>query len=219
VSAEIGAVAPLSDTLRMSGGSGMAPSSRDRLSVDLHGLKGALVERARLAGTSPSGWVRATLAEALGGPAGSVDGIRPPQLQARDASRVRLTLRMPRTEATAVLAAARLAGQPPGDFVADLLAGQPAPMPASDRTEIVGALIAACAELSTFSRNLSHLVSLSRQGAFRLAEEYRPMLTTLSLDVREHLDHLTRSLADLQPRRGGGMQQRRSGATQPGARP
>lgn len=196
----------------------MAPSSRDRLSVDLHGLKAALVERARLAGTSPSGWVRATLAEALGGPAGPVDGSRPPRLQAREASRVRLTLRMSRADASAVLAAARLVGQPPGDFVADLLAGQPAPMPASDRAETVAALIAACADLSTFSRNLSHLASLLRQGDFRPAEEYRPMLTTLSIDVRGHLDHLTRSLVNLQPRRGSGMQQPRSGAAQPGAR-
>ena len=196
----------------------MAPSSRDRLSVDLHGLKAALVERARLAGTSPSGWVRATLAEALGGSAEPVSEARPPRLQARDASRVRLTLRMSRADASAVLAAARLAGQPPGDFVVDMLAGQPGPMPASDRAETVGALIAACAELSTFSRNLSHLVSLLRQGAYRPADEYRPMLTTLSIDVREHLDHLTRSLAGLQSRRGSAMQQGRSGATQPGAR-
>lgn len=197
----------------------MAPSSRDRLSVDLHGLKAALFERARLAGTSPSGWVRATLAEALGGPAGPVDGSRPPRLQARDASRVRLTLRMPRAEADAVLAAARLAGQPPGDFVADLLAGQPVPMPASDRAETVGALIASCAELSTFSRNLSHLVSLLRQGAFRPAEEYRPMLATLGTDVREHLDYFTRAMAELQPRRGSGMHQHRTGTTRTGARP
>lgn len=196
----------------------MAPSSRDRLSVDLHGLKAALVERARLAGTSPSGWVRATLAEALDGSAGPACEARPPRLEARGVSRVRLTLRMPRAEAAAVLDAARLAGQPPGDFVADLLAGQPAPMPASDRAETIGALIAACAELSTFSRNLSHLVSLLRQGAFRPAEEYRPMLTTLSIDVREHLDHLTRALVELQPRRGSGMQQRRSDPGQPGAR-
>ena len=196
----------------------MAPSSRDRLSVDLHGLKAALVERARIAGTSPSGWVRATLAEALGDLAAPVSEARPPRFEAHGVSRVRLTLRMSRADASAVLAAARLAGQPPGDFVADLLAGQPVPMPASDRAETVGALIAACAELSTFSRNLSHLVSLLRQGAFRPAEEYRPMLSTLSIDVREHLDHLTRSLADLQPRRGSGMQQRRSVAPQPGAR-
>ncbi len=196
----------------------MTPSSRDRLSVDLHGLKAALVERARLAGTSPSGWVRATLAEALDGSAepAAREAIAP-RLQARDASRVRLTLRMSRADASAVLAAARLVGQPPGDFVVDLLAGLPASMPASDRAETVGALIAACAELSTFSRNLNHLVSLLRQAAFRPAEEYRPMLTTLSLDVREHLDHLTRALVELQPRRGSGMQQRRSGPAQTGA--
>lgn len=196
----------------------MAPSSRDRLSVDLHGLKAALVERARLAGTSPSCWVRATLAEALGDPAEPVSDARPPRFEAHGVSRVRLTLRMSRADASAVLAAARLAGQPPGDFVADLLAGQPVSMPASDRAETVGALIAACAELSTFSRNLSHLMSLLRQGAFRPAEEYRPMLATLSHDVREHLDHLTRSLVDLQPRRGSGMQQRRGGTARPGAR-
>lgn len=196
----------------------MAPSSRDRLSVDLHGLKAALFERARLAGTSPSGWVRATLAEALDGSAEPAREAIAPRLRARDASRVRLTLRMSRADASAVLAAARLAGQPPGDFVADLLAGLPAPMPASDRAETVGALIAACAELSTFSRNLNHLVSLLRHGAFRPADEYRPMLTTLSIDVREHLDHLTRTLVELQPRRGSGMQQRRGGPAQPGAR-
>jgi hypothetical protein len=197
----------------------MAPSSRDRLSVDLHGLKAALVERARLAGTSPSGWVRATLAEALGDPAEPISEPRPPRFEARSVIRVRLTLRMPRAEANAVLAAARLAGQSPGDFVADLLAGQPLPMPASDRAETVGALIAACAELSTFSRNLSHLVSLLRQGAFRPAEEYRAMLATLSHDVREHLDHLTRALADLQHRRGSGMQPHRGGVPRAGARP
>ncbi len=196
----------------------MAPSSRDRLSVDLHGLKAALVERARMAGTSPSGWVRAALGEALSGSAEPAREAIAPRLKARDASRVRLTLRMSRADASAALAAARTAGQPPGDFIADLLAGRPVPMPASDRAETIGALIAACAELSTFSRNLSHLVSLLRQGAFRPAEEYRPMLTTLSLDVREHLDHLTRALVELQPRRGSGMQQRRSGPGQPGAR-
>lgn len=197
----------------------MAPSSRDRLSVDLHGLKAALFERARLAGTSPSGWVRATLAGALGDPARPVDGTRPPRLEARAAGRVRLTLRMSRDDALAVLAAARLAGQTPGDFVANLLTEQPAPMPANDRAETVGALIASCADLSTFSRNLNHLVSLLRQGAFRPAEEYRPMLATLGTDVREHLDHFTRAMAELQPRRGIGMHQRRTGANRAGARP
>ncbi len=38
----------------------MAPSSRDRITVDLHGLKAALFERALALGVSPSGLVRAT---------------------------------------------------------------------------------------------------------------------------------------------------------------
>ena len=197
----------------------MAPSSRDRLSVDLHGLKAPLFERARMAGTSPSGWVRTTLAEALKCSAEPTTEARPPRLQARDESRVRLTLRMPRADASAVLAVARLAGRPPGDFVADILAGQPAPMPAGDRAEVIGAVIAACSELSTFSRNLSHLVALLRQGAFRPAEEYCPMLATLNHDVRQHLDHLTRALADLQPRRGSGLQEHHRGTTRAGAQP
>jgi hypothetical protein len=126
---------------------------------------------------------------------------------------------MSRDDASAVLAAARLAGQAPGDFVANLLNGQPAPLPATERAETIGALIASCAELSTFSRNLSHLVSLLRQSAFRPAEEYRPMLTTLSTDVREHLDYFTRAMGELQPRRGSGMHQHRTGTTRTGARP
>jgi hypothetical protein len=44
----------------------MRPSSRDRISVDLHGLKVALLDRAQALGVSPSGLVRTTLAEALG---------------------------------------------------------------------------------------------------------------------------------------------------------
>jgi hypothetical protein len=103
----------------------MAPSSGDRLSVDLHGLKSALIERARLAGTSYSGWVRATLAEALGGSAEPAREARPPRLEAPSVTRVRLTLRMPRAEADAALAAARLAGQPAGDFVADTRSADP----------------------------------------------------------------------------------------------
>jgi hypothetical protein len=126
---------------------------------------------------------------------------------------------MSRDDASAVLAAARIAGLPAGDFVANLLTGHPAPMPTRDRAETVGTLIASCAELSTFSRNLNHMVSLLRQGAFRPAEEYRPMLATLGTDVREHLDHFTRVIAELQPRRRGGTHQHRAGDTRRGVQP
>ncbi len=70
----------------------MAPSSRDRISVDLHGLKAALFVRAQALGVSPSGLVRTTLAEALGRPLHVTE--YPARCQASHAGdRVRISLR------------------------------------------------------------------------------------------------------------------------------
>lgn len=46
----------------------MKTSSRDRISVDLRGLKAILVERAHGLDESPSAWVRKLLGDALGKP-------------------------------------------------------------------------------------------------------------------------------------------------------
>ncbi len=87
----------------------MTPSSRDRISVDLRGLKAPLFERARARGVSPSDLVRDALIDALG-------RTEPPRLDHAAAvaplpmgHRVRLSLRMSREEASATLAAARQA--------------------------------------------------------------------------------------------------------------
>ena len=77
----------------------MAPSSRDRISVDLHGLKAALHARSLAKGVSPSALVRSILAEALSLPAG--DGIEQHQAQPGPCTgerRARLCLRMSREE-------------------------------------------------------------------------------------------------------------------------
>lgn len=180
----------------------MAPSSRDRLSVDLHGLKAALVERARLAGTSPSGWVRATLAEALGR-SDPINTHRSMQsLKLGNGDRVRLCLRMSREQASATLDGARRAGLNPGDYIGGLVAGVPVLLGAGSRADHLAALIASSAELSTFSRNLHHLSKLLRHGEFRPAQEYRPMLDTLGADVRGHLALVAGALAELRPRGG-----------------
>lgn len=128
----------------------MAPSSRDRISVDLHGLKAALFRRAQALGVSPSGLVRSTLAEALG----KADPIAterpmPSRLQA-NADRVRLCLRMSREHASATMEGARRAGLNPGDYVGGLVAGVPVLMNAGSRVDHLAALIASSAELSTF---------------------------------------------------------------------
>ena len=182
----------------------MTPSGRDRISVDLRGLKAALFERARARGVSPSGLVRDALVDALG-------HIEPSGFDrlAGGASlpiegRVRLSLRMSREEALAILAAARNAGLSPGAFVAGLVAGVPALSGGASHADHLATLIASSAELSTLSRNIHHLTALLREGNVRPALEYRGMLDSLAGDVRGHLTLAAGALADLRPRSRSG---------------
>lgn len=179
----------------------MAPSSRDRISVDLHGLRAALFERARARNVSPSRLVRDALAEALGQtePGGRDRAAADAAVSAKD--RVRLTMRMSRADAVATLDAARRSGLAPGALVAGLVADVPALSAGSSRTDHIAALIASSGELSTLSRNIRHLTRLLREGNVRAALEYRDMLGTLDGDIRGHLTLASSVLADLQPRR------------------
>jgi len=178
----------------------MAPSSRDRISVDLHGLKAALFEQARARGVSPSGLVREALVDALG-QSDSSGSDRVARSAKPIEGLVRLSLRMTREEAFAILAAARHAGLSPGAFIAGLVAGVPALANGASHTDHLAALIASSAELSTLSRNIHHLTTLLREGNVRPAQEYRGMLDTLAGDVRGHLTLAAGVLADLRPRR------------------
>jgi hypothetical protein len=179
----------------------MAPSSRDRISVDLQGLKAALWERAQSTGVLPSDLVRRVLADALGQPAASAVFRTPPARRDQYAGRARLSLRMTRAQSATVMEAARRAGMNPGDYVANLVAGVPALLGGARRAEHVAALIASCAEMSSLSRNVHHLNLLLREGSSPAAQEYRVMLDTLANDVREHLCLASTVLAELRPRR------------------
>src|SRR5207249_1739190 len=114
------------------------------------GLKAALLARARAHGVSPSGFVRAMLAEALGPNEVPAQGacVAP---SAGPSQRARLCLRMARHEAQATLSAARAAGMPPGAFVAGLVAGVPVLTNGGTRTDHLAALVTSSAELATLS--------------------------------------------------------------------
>jgi len=180
----------------------MAPTSRDRISVDLRGLKAALFERARARGISPSDLVRATLADALDKAAPPITDRSLNESSEPVGDRVRLSLRMTRRDALATIAAARAAGLSPGAYVAGLVAGVPLLTTGAARSDHLAALIASSAELSTLSRDLHRLTSLLRQGSVRAAQEYREKLDTVADVVHEHLALASAVLADLRPRRG-----------------
>jgi hypothetical protein len=178
----------------------MAPSSRDRISVDLHGLKAALFERARALGVSPSGLVRTTLAEALGQTNRiNIDRSTPSHVSG-NGGRVRLCLRMSREQARATTEAARRADMNPGDYVGNLVANVPVLLAGGSRAESIAALVASSAELSTLARNIHRLTALLRQANVEPARPYREMLDTLAGDVRDHLTLAARVLSDLRPR-------------------
>jgi len=139
----------------------MARSSRDRISVDLRGLRAALLEQARAHGLRPSDLVRSAISHSLGEGAPFISS-KPVGTAQTNADRVRLTLRMPRVDALWAVRAARVAGLSPGEYVAGLVAGVPVLVHGAGRVEHLTALAASSAELSTLSRNIHHLTALLR---------------------------------------------------------
>lgn len=186
----------------------MAPSSRDRISVDLHGLRAALVERAQARRASVSVLVREAVERELG----LVDGSKAPAAAegttASAGSNVKLSIRLTSGEAERFDAAARRAGLSRGAFLAGLLANVPSlsggGICGGRRLDCLAALTASSAELSTLTRNINHLTALLRKGEARPAQEYRRMLDTLGDDVREHLKLAASVLAELRPARSSG---------------
>lgn len=178
----------------------MEPSSRNRISVDLHGLKAALMERAQALGVSPSELVRKALAEELGQSAGKLNDQFEKRMVRRKGDRTRLCLRMGREEAAATLTAAHRVGMTPGDYVAGLVAGVPAILAGGGHADHVAALLASNADLSTLSRSIHRLTNLLRQGDMVPALAYRDMLNALDGDIRRHLVLAAGVLAELCPR-------------------
>jgi hypothetical protein len=179
----------------------METSSRDRISVDLHGLKAMLWARSRALGCSPLQLVRKALADALSQPAPPAAGPLAQPTTTGSAARIRLCLRMRPEDAAATLQAAQRAGMSTGDYLAGLVAGVPALLQGGGYAETLGTLTASNAELATLSRNIHQLSTLLRRGDVEPARPYRTMLDTLARDVRQHLDLASNVLTDLQPRR------------------
>lgn len=180
----------------------MAPSSRDRISVDLHGLGAALIERAQARRASVSVLVREAVERELG----LVDGLKEPGgatgIAASARPTVKLSLRLTSGEAERFNAGARRAGLSRGAFLTGLLANVSSLSGgAGSRLDCLAALTASSAELSTLSRNINHLTALLRKGEVRPAQEYRRMLDTLGDDVRAHLRLAATVLAELRPAR------------------
>jgi hypothetical protein len=188
----------------------LAPSARDRISVDLRGLKAALVARAQARRVDVSVVVRRAVERELGAAAATTELAGETGCPRAAGGRAKLSIRLTSAEAARLAAGAARAGLSRSAYVAGLLAEVPLLVSGSAaQPDLLAALNASCAELSTLSRNLHHLTTLLRQGQVRAALEYREMLDTLGGDVREHLAMAAGLLAELRPARPVGVAPRR----------
>jgi hypothetical protein len=184
----------------------MNTSSHDFVTVDMRGLKAALVARAQAERVSVSVLVRGAVARELGA---SVEAdprqAHVPVSAFPGPARVKLSIRMTVEEARRLAAGAGAAGLSRGAYLAGLVANVPVLTACGGRAQHIEALMSSSAELATLSRNIHRLTVLLRQANVEPARPYREMLDTLGDDVRRHLELAARALADLLPsgRRAG----------------
>jgi hypothetical protein len=179
----------------------MNTPTHDFVTVEMRGLKAALVARAQAQRVSVSELVRGAVARDLG--LSAVCEPRSGEALTRagvPAASVKLSIRMTVEEARQFEVGARTAGLSRGAYLAGLVAGIPL-LSGGGRAEHVAALRMSTFELATLSRNLYQLNAMLRRGEAELPQPYRSMLDTLARDVRQHLDLASIALADLQPRR------------------
>ncbi len=173
----------------------MTESSRDRISVDLQGLKPALMARAQTDGVSPSELIRKAIAIALGHPPLPT---RSEHARAvHHGPRVRIDLRLEAEQAIALQTAARAAGLSASDCVTALLAGASRMTVGERPSDKAAALTASCSVLTSLNRDLRHLTLLLSRGSVEAARQYRDRLDEVDRQVRAHLHLAAAVLADL----------------------
>lgn len=215
VSAEIGGVPPVSQTLAALTlspfGRTMNTHQPDFVSVDMRGLKASLVERAHAERLSVSALVRRAVARELGLNA-APDQATPKVLPraGTGGAVVKLSIRLTDDEAQRLVAGASSAGLSRGAYLAGLIAGIPALTSGVSRVDQLAALTASNAQLSSLSRNIHSLTRLLTQSKVPQALVYRDMLDTLDGDIRRHLREAAGLLADLRPRGAPAESRRRT---------
>jgi hypothetical protein len=172
----------------------MPGASRDRVTIDLRGIGDAVRAAAAVRGMGVAQLVRRALVMSLELRATAVvapierasDGQTPDQALTRETAK--LTLRLTRAHADALMLNAGALGLSYGDYVGRLVAGSHLPQPVAERQADRAALLASNDRMAALSTDLVALVSLLRQVKVEQARPYRDRLETADAEIRRHLD-------------------------------
>lgn len=181
----------------------MRQSPSDFVTVDLRGLKPALVARALSERVSVSVVVRRAVARELGVGTSSKAAPALPADFLKDTGRaqVKLSIRLTPAEARQLTAGAHTAGLSRGAYLAGLIAGIPLLTDGLDRRAHLAALGTSNHELASLSRSLHVLTQLLSQGQVAQAQILKAQLLGSAERVDAHLRLSSKTLADLLPRR------------------
>lgn len=183
----------------------MANVQRERLSVDVKGMKATLLLRAREDHISPSIFVRRALQAVLGSVSSSEASVLGADSGTRRRGSVRLSLRLRAADAHLIRQAARRAGMSLGPYLVGLARAVPVLAGGGARAELLSALHASATEMAALSRGLRHLTALLDRGQVESARGYWEMLLEVEDSVRALLRVVSDALVEAglvaQPRR------------------
>ena len=174
---------------------------RDRVTIDLRGIKPQLQAQAARRQMTAASLVRRAVLAMLDEESPGADDIKPIHT-ASGPQVVKVTLRLSDSHAGALASRARAAGVSQGMYVAGLIDGTPAQPRAPDHARAVAALMASTDRLAALSADLNAFMRLLGRTPRSELEPYRASLRSLADDVRVHLADAAALVAALRAVRG-----------------
>lgn len=179
----------------------MGKPQRDRVTIDLRGLREPLQTRALVNQMTPAALVRQALLAYLA----PTPSNQTPEMQKRlllsDKRLIKVTLRLSSGHVELMNLLARRADVSQSIYVATLIEGSPPP---TNHTQTVAALQASTNRLAVINTDLSDFLRVmytSKPGVQQELERYRAGIKTLNQDIRRHLDMAAALVAELRATR------------------
>ena len=179
----------------------MGKPQRDRVTIDLRGLREPLQTRARVNQMTPAALVRQAVLAYLAPKSGDQTPDPKPLTYVREEQVIKVTLRLPAGHAALMNFQARIANVSKSIYVAALIEGAPPPR---NHAQTVAALQASTHRLAVISTDLSaylRILHMVKPGASQELDRYQAGIDTLNKDIGRHLNTAAELVAELRATR------------------
>lgn len=179
----------------------MGKPQRDRVTIDLRGLREPLQAHAQVNQMTPAALVRQAVLAYLAPKSGDQKPDPKPLKYVREEQVVKVTLRLPAGHAALMNYQARIANVSKSIYVAALIEGAPPPR---NHAQAVAALQASTNRLALISTDLSaylRILHMVKPGASQELDRYQAGMDTLNKDIGRHLSTASALVAELRATR------------------